>query len=95
MWLLTTFIAAFISTLLWFIFRGKYKLGFLSLMLWGATIMILVDHVLGYEGGQFLEVETDGPIKNSAVLGILMLLPVLVIWTISLCTSKIDKNKLQ
>jgi len=25
----------------------NYKLGFLSLMLWGATIMILVDHLLG------------------------------------------------
>jgi hypothetical protein len=28
--------------------KNRYKLGFLSLMLWGATIMILVDHLFLY-----------------------------------------------
>jgi len=55
MWLITTFITALTATLLWFLLKKKYKLGFLSLMLWGATIMILVDHILGYEGGKFIE----------------------------------------
>ena len=92
MWLITTFISAIIATLLWYILKKKYQLGFLSLMLWGATIMILVDHLLGYEGGQFIEVETDGLITNGVLLGLLMLLPVLVIWFITffLAKNKID-----
>jgi hypothetical protein len=87
MWLATTFIAAFIATFLRIILKNKYKLGFLSLMLWGATIMILVDHILGYEGGAFLESKTDGLITNGALLGIVMLLPVSLIYLISLKKS--------
>ena len=45
-------------------------------MLWGAFIMILVDHILGYEGGAFIEIETDGLIKSGFVLGLAMLVPV-------------------
>ena len=80
MWLITTLVAALTATLLRFLLKNKYKLGFLSLMLWGATIMILVDHLLGYEGGKFLEIETDGMIKNGTLLGIMMLIPVFFIW---------------
>lgn len=80
MWLITTLIASIIATALYFFLKKKYKLGLLSQMLWGATVMILVDHVLGYEGGQFLETKTDGLITNGAWLGILMLAPVLIIW---------------
>lgn len=87
MWLITTFIAALAATLLWFLLKKKYKLGFLSLMLWGATIMILIDHILGYEGGKFLETETDGMIKSGVSLGIVMLLPVLFIWFIAILIS--------
>ena len=91
MWLITTFIAALVVTLLWFLLKKKYKLGFLSLMLWGATIMILVDHLLGYEGGKFLEIETDGMIKSGALLGIAMLIPVFFIWFIALFISKLQR----
>jgi hypothetical protein len=84
MWLATTFIAAFIATFLRIILKNKYKLGFLSLMLWGAAIMMLVDHILGYEGGAFLESKTDGLITDGITLGAVMLLPVLLIWSISL-----------
>lgn len=90
MWLITTLIAAIVVTALWFFTKEKYKLGFLSLMLWGATIMILVDHVLGYEGGNFLEFETEGLITNSVMLGIAMLVPILAVWAISV---QIDKLK--
>jgi len=79
-WLTTTLIAAVVSTLLYWLFRGRFKLGLLSLMLWGATVMILVDHILGYEDGPFFEAQTDGLIKNGAVLGIVMLLPVILFW---------------
>jgi len=87
MWLATTSIAATGATLGKFVLPKKYKLGFLALMLWGATAMILIDHILGYEGGSFVEKTTDGMIKNSAMLGIAMLIPVFVIWGISLLIS--------
>jgi hypothetical protein len=61
-------------------------------MLWGATIMILVDHLLGYEGGKFLEIETDGMIKNGILLGIMMLTPVFFIWFIALFISKLQRR---
>lgn len=92
MWLITTFIAALTATLLWFLLKKKYKLGFLSLMLWGATIMILVDHILGYEGGKFLETETDGMIKGGVLLGIAMFLPVFFIWFIAILISKFKRG---
>jgi hypothetical protein len=61
-------------------------------MLWGAAAMILVDHILGYEGGIFLEKTTDGMIKNSTMLGITMLIPVFVIWGISLLISNLKRG---
>ena len=93
MWLITTLVAAIIATTSYYLLNKKYKLGFLSLMLWGGTVMILVDHILGYEGGAFLEMETDGLIQNGIILGILMLIPVLAIWLIALFLSKVTKNK--
>jgi len=92
MWLATTSIAATGATVANFIFPKKYKLGFLALMLWGAAAMILVDHILGYEGGIFLEKTTDGMIKNSTMLGITMLIPVFVIWGISLLISNLKRG---
>ncbi len=93
MWLLTTFITAVVATSLWFIFKKKYKLGLLSLMLWGATIMILVDHVLGYEGGIFFETKTDGLIENGTLLGIIMIVPVILIWLIAILIQKFKNQK--
>ncbi|MFH1187436.1 MAG: hypothetical protein V1688_01080 [bacterium] len=94
MWLITTLASALMATLLWYILKNKYELGFLSLMLWGAAIMILVDHLLGYKGGQFIELETDGLIRNGVLLGILMLTPVFIIWLIALFIPKL-KNHLK
>lgn len=92
MWLITTFIAAVTATLLWFCLKKKYKLGFLSLMLWGATLMILVDHILGYEGGKFLETETDGMIKSGTWLGIVMLIPVFFVWVGAILIPKFKRR---
>lgn len=89
MWLVTTLFSALVSTALWAITPKRAKLGFLSLMLWGLTVMISIDHVLGYEGGPFFEMETDGMISNGVVLGILMLVPVLIIWGIALFIEKV------
>ena len=87
MWLAPTSIAAAGATIGKFVLPKNYKLGFLALMLWGAAVMILIDHVLGYEGGAFLRKTTGGMIKNSAMLGIAMLVPVFVTWGISLLIS--------
>ena len=84
MWLIITTIAAIVVTAIWYVSPKEYKLDFLSLMLWGASIMIFVDHVLGYEGGEFIEAHTDGLITNGALLGIAMLIPIFIIWEIVL-----------
>lgn len=89
MWLLTTVIAAILVTMVSRYFHGKYKLDIFALMIWGATLMILVDHILGYEGGPFLEETTDGLIGNATFLGLLMLLPVIFTWLIILLVSKL------
>jgi hypothetical protein len=80
MWLVTTLVAAIGATAVWFVAPKKYKLGFLCMMLWGASIMIFVDHVINYKGGEFIEMMTDGMITNGTVLGITMLIPIFVIW---------------
>ena len=87
MWLITTLVAAISVTAVWFVAPKKYKLGFLSMMLWGASIMILIDHILGYEGGEFIEMTTEGMITNGSILGIAMLIPIFVIWEIYVIIS--------
>jgi hypothetical protein len=88
MWLITTLIAAIAVTAIWYVKPKIYKLDILSLMLWGTSIMILVDHILGYDGGEFIKLETDGLITNGTLLGIVMLIPIFVIWEIILIVSK-------
>jgi ABC-type transport system involved in multi-copper enzyme maturation permease subunit len=92
MWLITTLIAAISATILWYLLPKIYKLDLLSLMLWGASFMILVDHVLGYEGGSFIETETEGLINNSILLGIVMIIPVFIIWITVLIIKKPKQN---
>ncbi len=92
MWLITSSAAAVIVTAIWAYAPKKYRLSNLALMLWGLTLLVFVDHVLGYEGGPFIEMETDGLIENGTVLGVAMLIPVFIIWEIQLVISKI-KNE--
>lgn len=92
MWLVTTSIAAAGATLAKVALPKNHKLDFLALMLWGAAVMVLIDHILGYEGGKFLEKTTDGMIQNSAMLGIAMLVPVFVTWGISLLISNLKRR---
>ena len=83
MWLIILAFAAAIATPIWYSMAedDKYLLRLLCLILWGATIMVLVDHVMGYlmEGGEFLELTLD-----ATVLGFAMLTAALVIWEIIL-----------
>ncbi|MCM8763564.1 MAG: hypothetical protein NC927_00525 [Candidatus Omnitrophica bacterium] len=92
MWLVTTALFAVGVTILNLVLPKKYKLGFLALMLWGATIMILIDHILGYEGGPFLEKTTEGLIKNGTFLGIVMLIPILGIWAVSFLITNVKRR---
>ena len=80
MWLITTLIAALAVTAAGFFVREKYKTRMLSLMLWGASLMIFVDHVIGYGGGEFIHMTTEGMITNGTVLGIAMLIPIFIVW---------------
>lgn len=82
MWLITTLLAAVTATALSLRSEPRYQLKILSLMLWGASVMIFVDHVLGFDGGDFIHITTEGMITNSTLLGIAMLIPILIIWTI-------------
>jgi len=88
MWLLTTVIAAIIVTAIWYLKPKIYKLDLLSLMLWGTSIMIMVDHIIGYDGGEFFEVQTEGLITNGILLGFVMIIPILIIWEIILIISQ-------
>jgi uncharacterized membrane protein len=89
MWLVTTTLAATGATVAKLALPGKkYKLNMLALMLWGAAAMILVDHWLGYEGGSFIEKNTDGMITSGGLLGLVMLAPVFIIWIVAILLEK-------
>ncbi|MEM1905861.1 MAG: hypothetical protein QXF72_05340, partial [Nitrososphaerota archaeon] len=79
MWLIILAFAAAIVTLLWYSMADNdmYMLRLLCLLLWGGTIMALVDRVMGYliEGGEFLELTPE-----AALLGFTMLLAALMMW---------------
>jgi hypothetical protein len=84
MWLVITFIAALAATALHYGAKRlrKFRFDFLALMLWGASIMVLVDHSIAFmnEGGEFVAITTDGLVPDAAVLGVLMAIPILAIW---------------
>lgn len=83
MWLIMTALAAVITTAIWYVKapEGKYKLGLLSLIFWGATLMWFVDHLMGYlmEGGEFFEINLD-----ATLLGLVVIIVALIIWEIAL-----------
>ena len=89
MWLLTTLIAAVVVTVASFAIPKKYDVKLLAMMLWGLGLMLIVDHVMSYDGsGPFLEAKTTGLIESGVALGVAMLIPVFTIWTISVTISK-------
>ena len=83
MFFIITAIAAIASTIVWYVkdVGGKYKLGLLSLMLWGATAMMFIDHLIGYivERGELLEANLD-----SAILGLALIVIALTVWEVVL-----------
>ncbi|MEM1991207.1 MAG: hypothetical protein QXL13_01015 [Nitrososphaerota archaeon] len=83
MWLVVLAMAATLSTAIWYskAENDVYMLKLLSLIFWGATIMVFIDHVMGYlmEGGAFLEMSVE-----AAVLGFILLIFALIVWEIVL-----------
>lgn len=86
MWLILTAFAAIASTVIWYINapEDKYKLGLLSFIFWGATLMWVADHVVAYlmEGGEFFEINLD-----ASLLAVSVILVALLVWLIVLLVS--------
>ena len=92
MWLILLALAAVTATAAWYIKdNGTYKLGFLSMILWGTTLMVFVDHLIGYltERGEFLETTLD-----ATILGVVLVTVALIVWEVILLL-KDPKNKLK
>ena len=82
MWLVILAFAAVMTTFFWYTkdTKGEYKLGFLSLVFWGATIMVFVDHLIAYfEEGEFFDRSLD-----AILLGIVLVIVALIVWEIFL-----------
>jgi len=80
MWLIVLAFAATIVTAIWYTQaeNDKYLLKYLSLILWGTTIMVFVDHVVPFvmEGrGEFFDVSIE-----ATVLSGIMLVVGLAVW---------------
>lgn len=93
MWFIIPLFFAITASVLCYVFKNKYKLSFLCLMLWGSTIMILIDNVFTYKGSLFLAFETEGLFTNASLLAVLMLIPIFIVWLIALAVSKFQKQK--
>lgn len=87
MTLLITVIAAVISTLVWYFCekRDSYRLGTLTLMYWGASLMWLADFIFEYA-----ELKADyfnqsfESILNDSLLGLTVVTIGLIIWFVIL-----------
>jgi Na+-driven multidrug efflux pump len=79
MWLLVLGYTAVITTVLWYVYRARGEdlcLNYLSIILWGATVMFFIDSLYSYlNGEEFIEISVD-----AAVLGFSLLLVALVVW---------------
>ena len=84
MTLLITAFAAIISTIVWYNHNeSNMKLGVLSLMYWGATLMWLVDAVREYsEVGAEYFTPAAADMLNDAYLGLSVVALGLIIWLV-------------
>lgn len=87
MTLLISVFAAVISTIVWYLCekRSELRLGMLSLMYWGASLMWLVDAIFEYaelKEAYFTPAFSD--MVNDAFLGVSVVALGLVIWIVAL-----------
>ena len=92
MTLLITVFAAIAATLAWYFKnQGKYQLGTLALMYWGASIMWLVDAIFEYaEAGAEFFTPSGRDMLNDAFLGVSVVALGLIIWLIILIVKDPD-----
>ena len=85
MTLLICSIAAITSSIIWYVSKRDLKLGTLSLMFWGASLMWLVDSVAEYIelGADFFSPSTADMV-NDAFLGVCVVALGLIIWLVIL-----------
>ena len=87
MTLLITVFAACTATVLWYknVPEDNMKLGFLSLMYWGASLMWMCDAIFEYKelGAEFFAPETADMI-NDGFLGLSVVALGMVIWLVQL-----------
>ncbi len=86
MTLLITVFAAITTTILWYALpESKMKLGTLSLMYWGASLMWLVDAIAEYiELGAEYFMPEAADMTNDAFLGICVVAFGLIIWLVTI-----------
>ncbi|SCW65903.1 hypothetical protein SAMN02910456_02436 [Ruminococcaceae bacterium YRB3002] len=92
MTLLITVFAAVASTVVWYFKNnGKYSLGSLCLMYWGASIMWFVDAIFEYAelGAEFFT-PASSDMLNDAFLGVSVVALGLVIWLVMLIVKDPD-----
>ncbi len=83
MWLLILLAASIASTVTYFSKRDSSRV--LILILWGATLMVLVDKLYSYaESGSFIEVS-----EESAYLGLAMLVLALALWALTVSLRRL------
>ena len=86
MTLLITVFAAVVSTLVWYTNEKarNMKIGMLLYMFWGASLMWLVDSVVGYleEGADFFMPAAEDML-NDAFLGVSVVALALVVWVVA------------
>lgn len=90
MTLLITVFAAIASTIVWYVCdkREELKLGFLSLMFWGASLMWLVDAIFEYIelGAKYFQPKSYAML-NDFFLGVSVVAFGLIIWLIKVLVS--------
>lgn len=83
--LICTF-AAVVASVVWYLTpaRSELRLGFLSLMFWGASLMWLVDAIMEYrEIGADYFTPAGADMLNDAFLGVSVVALGLVIWLVA------------
>ena len=89
-------ITTVIATLAYFLCkeqRERLKLRYLVLMLLGMLLMVFVDHLIAaIEGEPFISYATDGLVKSSTLLGLLMILPVFMIWFVLVLKPYVERQ---
>ena len=83
MTLLIAVTAAVISTVIWYTKGNAYRVSTLCWMFWGASLMWLVDSVVGYlEDGADFFVPSASDMLNDAFLGVSVVALALVVWIV-------------